>query len=154
MHKIKILIVCNGFYPENSPRANRATELAKEFALQGHKVVVLTPKSSEHAAFEKKHQIQIKDLGKLNWKVPDFGSSRAGYLLTRMGVRFLQLSVEFPGIELMFKVKKALLKENGYDLLISIAVPYPIHWGVAKVWNKNQPIAKTWVADCGDPYMG
>ncbi len=154
MDKKKILIVCHGFYPENSPRANRASELVKEFALQGHSVVVLTPKRPEHIAFEKEHQVQIKDLGKPKWKVPNFGSSKPGYLLTRMGVRFMQLFMEYPAIELMFKVKKALRMESGYDMLISIAVPYPIHWGVAKVWEKQQSIAKTWVADCGDPYMG
>ena len=119
MDKKKILIVCYGFYPDNSPRSNRATELAKEFALLGHEVVVLTPKKPEHFAFEKEYQIQIKDLGKPGWKVPNFGSSKPGYILTRMAVRFFQLSLEYPGIELMFKVKKALRKERNYDLIIS-----------------------------------
>jgi hypothetical protein len=64
------------------------------------------------------------------------------------------LFFEYPAIELMFKVKKALKKESGYDLLISIAVPHPIHWGVAWAWRNREPIADTWVADCGDPYMG
>lgn len=154
MGKKKILIVCHGFYPSNTPRANRATELAKEFALQGHEVVVITPKKNGHAAFEAKHSITIKDLGEVKWKVPNFGTSKVGFLLTRLVLRMLQLSVEYPYIELMFKVKKALREEKGYDMLISIAVPYPIHWGVAKVWNKHQSIAKVWVADCGDPYMG
>ncbi|MDD2635908.1 MAG: glycosyltransferase [Bacteroidales bacterium] len=154
MNKKKILIVCSGFYPDNSPRAHRAAELVKEFSRQGHEVTVLTPKKPVHLAFEKEHQVQIKDLGKPKWKVPDFGGSKLGYILTRMAVRSLQLGFEYPGIELMFKVTKALLKEKDYDLLISIAVPFPIHWGVAKVWNKNQSIANTWVADCGDPYMG
>src|SRR5699024_12169166 len=61
---------------------------------------------------------------------------------------------EYPDIELLFKVKKALREESGFDLLISIAVPHPIHWGTAWAWRKENPIAKTWVADCGDPYMG
>jgi len=52
-------------------------------------------------------------------------------------------------------VAKALRDEKGYDGLISIAVPYPIHWGVARIWNKNKKgnPAKVWIADCGDPYM-
>lgn len=155
MDKKKILIVSRSFYPENSPRSNRTTELAKEFALQGHKVTVLTPKKTDiHSSFEKEHNLTIKDLGTPRWKNPDFGKSRMGYLLTRAASRFLSLAFEYPSIELMFLVSKALKKENEYDLLISIAVPYPIHWGVATIWNKNQAIAKTWVADCGDPYMG
>ena len=44
--------------------------------------------------------------------------------------------------------------ENGYDLLISIAVPHSIHWGTAWARNNNHMISKTWVADCGDPFMG
>jgi hypothetical protein len=51
-------------------------------------------------------------------------------------------------------VKRALKKESGYDLLVSIAVPHPIHWGVAAVDPKSRKICKTWVADCGDPYVG
>jgi hypothetical protein len=57
-------------------------------------------------------------------------------------------------IQLVPLVKKALKGEQGYDLLISVAVPYPVHWGVASVWNPKKKIAKVWVADCGDPYMG
>jgi hypothetical protein len=54
----------------------------------------------------------------------------------------------------MFKVRRLLRKERGYDLMISFAVPYPVHWGVARARSKKNPIAGTWVADCGDPYMG
>ena len=34
------LLVSVSFYPENSPRSFRATELAKELCRQGHKVLV------------------------------------------------------------------------------------------------------------------
>jgi len=54
----------------------------------------------------------------------------------------------------MFLVRNALKYQNGYDLLISIAVPYPVHWGVALTRNSRQRISKVWVADCGDPFMG
>ena len=155
MDKKKILIVCRAFYPSNSPRSHRSTELAKEFALQGHEVTVITPRDTAvHSAFEKEHHLSIKDLGMPHWKSPDFGKSKVGYFLTRLIYRFLSLAFEYPDIELMYKVTKALKQESGYDLLISIAVPYPIHWGVARAWKKNQQIAKKWVADCGDPYIG
>lgn len=155
MGKKKILIVCKSFYPENTPRAFRASELAKEFARQGHEVTVLTPLNAElHLPYAQEHGFSIRDMGKLKWKCPDFGNSRIGYLFTRAAVRLLQLSIEYPDIELMFKVKKALKKLSGFDLLISIAVPHPIHWGVAWSRNHKHHIAKIWVADCGDPYMG
>ena len=134
----KILIVSRSFYPENSPRANRTTELAKEFARQGHNVTVLTPKKEPiHAVFEKEYNVKIKNLGRPKWKSPNFGKSKGGNFLTRAIYRLLSLGFEYPNIELFFLVNKALQKEKGYDLLISIAVPYPVHWVVAKIWIKN-----------------
>ena len=44
--------------------------------------------------------------------------------------------------------------KSDYDLMISFAVPYPIHWGVAWSVTKKHRISEVWVADCGDPYMG
>jgi hypothetical protein len=151
----KILIVSKGFHPENSPRAHRATELAIEFSREGHEVTVLVPnRHSAHAAFEREHGVRVNDLGRTHWRTPNFGRSKLGYQLTRACVRLLSLGFEYPDIELMFKVKRALRAENGYDLLISIAVPYPIHWGVAWARKPEWRIAGTWVADCGDPYAG
>jgi hypothetical protein len=54
----------------------------------------------------------------------------------------------------MFKVKKMLKDEKGYDMMISFSVPYPVHWGVAWARTRKRPLAKIWIADCGDPYMG
>jgi hypothetical protein len=129
---MRILIVTRSFFPENSPRAFRATELSKEFARQGHEVVVLTLKKPEiHNDFERAFNVTINDLGRLRLKSPDFGNSRLGFFLTRAFYRLLSLSIEYPDIELVYKVKKALKGVKDYDLLVSIAVPYPIHWGVA-----------------------
>lgn len=154
MDKKKILIVCRTFFPVITPRAFRATELAKELALQGHEVVVVTPKDKIHEQFAKENNIRFVDLGKMKWKVPSFGNKGFGYILTRTAVRLLQLSIEYPDLELVFKLRKVLRTLHGFDLLISVAVPYPIHWGVASIWTSKTKIAKTWVADCGDPYMG
>lgn len=156
MNKKKILIVSRSFYPMNTPRSFRTTELVKEFARQGHKVTLLTVKNDEfHVPFEEEYGVTIKALAPL-WfpKVELAGSSRFIRLFKRLIRRILLLFFEYPDIELMFRVKKALKEESGYDLLISIAVPHPIHWGVAWAWRKNNLIAETWAADCGDPYYG
>ena len=141
------------FYPFNSPRANRATELAKEFARQGHKVKVITRNEGDVETFCKEHKIEFKNLGKLTWPAPKIKGSGVTRFFWRILVRFSALLFEYPMLQLSFLAKKALLQENNYDLLISIAVPYPIHWGVASARKKNHSIAKIWVADCGDPYM-
>ncbi|WP_114752692.1 glycosyltransferase family protein [Pleomorphovibrio marinus] len=155
--KKKILIVSRSFYPQNSPRSFRTTELAKELGRQGHLVKVLTPFHSDHIEFGQKHNLEINDMGKVKWKNFDLKGKRVSILLKRIINRISGLLFEYPNIELMGLVKKALKNESGYDLLISIAVPYPVHWGVAVVWNnkkkENNP-AKVWVADCGDPYFG
>lgn len=155
MTKHKILIVSATFYPLNSPRANRTTELVKELARQGHDVTVLTPKENQyHLQFEEEHRVTIKHLGNRKWK--SFSIKGKGMLsfFNRARIRFFLQLFEYPDIELMGMVKRALKSEQGYDLLISIAVPYPVHWGVAAARCADNPIASIWIADCGDPYMG
>jgi len=154
MDRKKILIVAATFYPFNSPRANRTTELAKEFSKQGHDVTVITPKNdADHLPFEKKHRLTIKDLGTRRFNVLSVNGNRFKSLFGRIINRLLNLFFEYPDIELTYMVKRALKNEHGYDLLVSIAVPHPVHWGVAATRLKSHPIAKVWVADCGDPYM-
>ncbi len=154
MNSKKILVVSNGFYPEISPRSFRASELAKELARQGHEVTVCTHFREGLEAFAVQHNFKAIDLGKLTWPRPIVKGSGIPLLIRRILARFSMLLFEYPAIQLVWLIKKALKNEKGYDALISVAVPYPIHWGVALVWSRKNPIAKTWIADCGDPYMG
>ena len=155
MEKKKILIVSLGFYPQISPRSFRSTELAKEFARQGHEVTVLTSFDNDlHDEFGKKHKVFFKDLGIKKWSPVEIKGGFFVKTIRRAVSRALLMFFEYPDIEIMPMVTRALKKEQGHDLLISIAVPYPVHWGVANIWTKKRKIAKKWVADCGDPYMG
>ena len=155
MDKKKILVVGATFFPLNTPRANRTTELVKELARQGHDVTVITPKDDQyHPAFEAKHRVTIKQLGTRKWKSFSINGKGLLRIFERAVVRISLLLFEYPDIELMGMVKRALKKEAGYDLLISIAVPYPVHWGVAAARSKSHRIATIWAADCGDPFMG
>jgi len=154
--KKNILIVSRSFYPMQSPRSYRTTELVKEFARQGHEVTLLTLKDDDHhISFEEEFDVTIKDFGPL--KLPKVKPNGKGGLLHRlkwMSQRICEILFEYPDIELVYRIKNALKNETGYDLMISIAVPHPIHWGVAWARNETHPIADTWAADCGDPYMG
>lgn len=148
----KILIVSNAFYPENSPRSFRTMELAKELVRKGNEVTVITHPREGTTTFCENFGIQFKSLGNLTWPEPKIKGSGSIRFFWRLVTRFSTLLFEYPKIQLLFLVKKALKLEKDYDALISVAVPYPIHWGVARIWSKK--IAKVWIADCGDPYMG
>ncbi|NLE03966.1 MAG: glycosyltransferase family 4 protein [Crenarchaeota archaeon] len=61
---------------------------------------------------------------------------------------------QYPKIKYIDSIYRTLNCLVGFDLLISIAAPHSIHWGVSKAIKRNKSIAKKWIADCGDPFMG
>lgn len=150
--KKKILVVCKSFYPTNGPRANRATELVKEFARLGHDVEVLTPKISVHESFEKENQVNIVDMGTTFLH----GANRSIFkraIMKTLLVLGIAERYNIPDYFLKNKIP-ALLKGKHYDLIVSVAKPHSIHWGVAKARLSEPKLCKIWVADCGDPFMG
>ncbi len=151
----RILLVSSAFYPEISPRSFRATELAKEFYRLGHEVTVITKhRDFDYSNFLAKYPIKFQMWSRSRLK--PINSIEFFRILSLNGIfnRLLSLLFEYPAIEEMFKVKKALSLVAGYDVMISFAVPYPVQWGAAWAWRKEKKIASTWIADCGDPYMG
>lgn len=150
---MNILLITKVFYPIISPRSFRATELAKELSRQGHEVTVVTFYDLKHTSFGKEHNIKFTYLSALKLREISIGDNLLISKIKRVIKRVLQLVAEYPDVELLWIVKNFINKEKKeYDAVISIAVPYPIHWGVAASdWKR---IAKTWIADCGDPYYG
>jgi hypothetical protein len=152
--KKKILLVTNGFYPEISPRSYRATELVKEFCRQGHQVTVITKyRNYDYSYFINEFPIIHKMWRKHRFPSIPYIKRQPFSFLSRAISRMLSLLFEYPSIEEMYMVKSMLKHEKGYNLMISFAVPYTVHWGVAWSRNGKNNIASTWVADCGDPYM-
>ncbi len=156
MQSKKILVVSISVYPEISPRSFRTTELVKEFSKQGHHVSLYTFRDETiHPPFENEYGITIKNIGfKKNPLSADGSANKFLQFFNRAKRRILLQLFEYPDIQLMPLVAKCLSYEYGYDMLISVAHPFPVHWGVAKAIQKNKQLAQTWVADCGDPYMG
>jgi hypothetical protein len=155
MDKKRIIVICNSFWPDVSPRSFRATELVREFARQGHDVTVFKPNTSEQQhKFASDNNFNISDIGTFSKAPLMHSNGRLAKLIGRYVNRFAQLLFEYPDIKLYSLVKNAIRKNNtDFDLCISIAVPYPIHWGTAAGLAKNK-ITKKWIADCGDPFMG
>lgn len=155
IEKKKILLVSNGFYPEISPRSFRATELAKEFFRQGHDVTVITKfREYDYREFLKEFPVTFKMWRKPKMRELQEFRNKFFKTLARKAARILSVLFEYPGIEEMFIIKRMLRGEKDYDLLISFAVPYPVHWGTGLSRTLKHRIAEKWVADCGDPYMG
>ncbi len=153
MQKKKILIVSRSFYPMLSPRSFRATELCKEFCRQGHDVTLLTHyEPSHHDELMENYGFKIIDLGDNPTSIK-IDISKSKFHPKRIYRRFMSTFFEYPSILLMPMVKKQLRKLSGFDLMISFAHPFPVHWGVALARSSKHRIAKKWIADCGDPFM-
>lgn len=146
----RILIISEFFHKIDSPRALRAKELAFELVKKGHYVYVICSLANLPEQFYSIENLVFEDLGqkkKLEFKwISILFGKRISYLISKI----MLILFEYPNILLMKPVRSCLKKQSGFDLLISIGQPYPIHWGVASIWSNK--IAKKWVADCGDPY--
>ena len=151
---MKILIITATFYPATNPRSFRSVELAKELAHR-HEVTVLTPNLTQlQIQYAQEHGFRIENLG--DRRLPTVRQPRKPYLsglanaLRRLGTLFF----EYPDLELSWFVAKRLKYYPNQDLVISIAMPYVIHWGAAWARSRLKHATGVWVADCGDPYYG
>jgi hypothetical protein len=151
----RILIISRYFHPEMSPRAHRTTELALELDRIGEKVEVALPTTDyDYSGFLKDTNIKLLFYGSVRKGPIKLGKGKFGILLSRIIFRMLSLASDYPHGQLLFKVKRFLKGREGYDLIISVAQPHPIHWGVAAARRRNPKLTKVWIADCGDPFSG
>jgi len=155
--KKNITIISSVIYPRITPRAMRSTELAKEFARQGHNVTLYSVLGRyDYKEFKEKYKIEVKNLGPVRFfNLNSDGGEEKKSIIYRIFKKIFKKIIEFPDIELAFKTNSVLKKEKDIDLLITIAIPFPIHWGAAyRKMKSPKNFPSVWVADCGDPYMG
>lgn len=153
----KVVIVSLATYPSQTPRTFRTHELARELAKQGHDVTLYVLSGGyNYKDYEKEHGLKVKSLGRTYFFNYDHKNNIKLNLFGKVLKKFFKKLLEFPVIELATNTFNVLKKERNIDLLITIAVPYPIHWGAAlcRVFYRDNYKNTTWVADCGDPYMG
>lgn len=152
-----ILIICKDIYPIQSPRSFRAGELVKELAKRGFSVKVVCSLSEENFKLFKQEfsKVEAENLG-LPSNILDNIFFKKITLIKRILNKYLYHFLQYPNIGLLFRVNRYLKNTNDkIDLMITIAYPYPIHWGAAiarKSAKKKFPTK--WIADCGDPFMG
>lgn len=147
---MRILIVSGDFYPNNSPRSFRTTELVKELSKQGHDITIYIPKLQyDYSEFISRYPIKICHYERTFEKRKYLGVGIIDRIIFYIRNRFFS----YPQNQITPKLKRVINKESGYDLLISIAYPHSIHWAIGDLYKKGQNIAKKWIADCGDPFM-
>ncbi len=153
---MKIVIISRCIYPAIAPRPFRATELAKYFAKQGHEVFLYAVLGEyDYREFEEETGIKVRSLGKMHFATLNSDGYVRNSFSDRLLKRVFGRIAEFPDIELSWKTKNIVKGLLDVDLLITVAIPYPIHWGAA--WAKKKfptSFPKVWVSDCGDPYTG
>lgn len=151
---MKILILSGFFYPINTPRSFRTTELAKELVRQGHDVTVCIPKTDyNYCDFLNKYKIHIDFIDIDKPKDLNLKGNKINVLYKRVTNRIRSTYFCYPSIKYFWLIPKYLKTKGFFDAIISIAVPHPIHWGTAHALKKMKDKTKVWIADCGDPFM-
>lgn len=152
---MKIVIISRIIYPLLSPRAFRATELAKEFARLGYDVTLYGVLGKyDYKTFSEATGVKVKHI-KMHLGTADSDGKVRYTIFDKLAYHAFGRLLEYPDIEFCWKVPALLKKERNINLLITIAHPHPIHWGAAlakKLLKDKFP--KFWISDCGDPYMG
>lgn len=152
---MKILIVSAYFYPDITPRSFRTTELVKELIRQGHDVVLSIPyRNYDYTDFINMYPVKVHFFSQYpnHVKLPT-GDTIYAKICRGIYGRTHNFT-QYPEVRYINAINKALYKEEKTDLLISIAAPHTIHWGVARFLSRNKSFTKKWIADCGDPFMG
>lgn len=153
----RILIIAQVIFPNLCPRSNRATELAKELARQGNDVSLAAVLGEyDYSQFQLGTGISVYDLGMSCFEWGNSDAKRKSLPLWKKGIIFLfRRVIAFPEILIGFRVVRFLKKCGHYDRMITVASPYPIHWGATYAKKHFAFLKDTiWASDCGDPFMG
>ena len=148
---MKILIVSGVFYPEQTPRTYRTSELAIQLAKNGHEVKLIVPGGDyDLLEYARLHNIEVEGYKPVNYNNKYTPIDYVNRIITRVLKQFLA----YPHITILKHLYPVLKNQSkDYDLLISIAAPHAIHWTIALLYKNKYCLAKKWIADCGDPFM-
>ena len=153
---VNIIVISQHLFPIQTPRAHRTTELIKELSIRGHSVTLFAVLGSyDYSSFSKKYDIKIKPIS-IYYQSKTYNSDglKKRHMIDKILGRLLGKIFEFPNIEFKNRIPEIFKDVNKFDMLISISDPHHIHWGCAKAKIKYpQNFPKTWIADCGDPFM-
>lgn len=147
---MKIVIISASVYPSLTPRAQRTTNLAEEFARKGHDVTVYAILG--HYNYEEYSRLKNVRVINLSERVIGYPNSD-GIVTINLYSRIINALFGkwfwLPDRRIIPWVKKAIKREGNINLLITIAVPHVLHYATSL--SDLSKIDK-WIADCGDPF--
>lgn len=150
-----IRIVVGGYYPKIHPRAFRATELAKEFVRQGHRVTVIcmsTEDGFDYDAYSLETGIKVIHYKIFSGKRTALVASQSSHSvlgrLKRFMINYFICGDLFRHSE---SISKVLGKLKGADMAIVLSTPFAVHYGYSKYVRKKGKPCFT-VLDSGDPF--
>ena len=169
---MRILILTPYYYPYINPRAFRWTQLAEQWAKEGHVVHVLC---SRHSDWPRQHQhegVEVHRVGYNSLKEVLYNTLRTRHRrgesssgksdgpgwLQRMVIwinRVAWKSIYWPDDAVLWipparQKAEALIKEVQPELLISTSLPFSSHL-IGLALKKKYPNL-TWLVDIGDPF--
>lgn len=152
---MKILIISRNTYPKQSPRAFRTAELSEQLVKFGHQLTLYTVQGKyDYTKYSAETGIIMKPIHTCHAVGSNDGTGKMGLVGRTLKKAFGRL-LYYPDLEFVFLMKKILKAETDVDLLITIAQPHSIHWGVGLAKKSLGDIfPKKWIADCGDPFCG
>jgi hypothetical protein len=165
----KLIITSYNFFPENTPRAFRTFELAKEFSRRGYEIFLFIPEYNfEYDTLERRYNQKIfktktgfllnrngKVIRNRNSGVPSRVGSAVN-LKAKMVVKELlhQIIPEANRFEygITLSTRMAEISGEKFDGLISIAMPFCSHWGSVLGRVRNNIEIDVMIAEYGDPF--
>ena len=166
---MKILIITYYYSPWLNPRAIRWTSLANAFANNGHEVDILC--SSKKGAISEDNEngnINIYYTGRIrsnreraienkneNIKSPIFRLKRIVKNILKFFHSVTWKKIYWPDHACLWyfsavRIGNKLLRQNKYDLLISVSLPFTSHLVASKLTILNPGLK--WIVDIGDPF--
>ncbi len=149
---MKIVIIGFWTFPKKTPRAFRTWNLAKGFAEKGHDVTLYAYTGGKNYDIETKGLFKVKNLGdNLSWGSSSI-TEKSYSIFKRLLIKLAGGMQIYPYKKCYPHIKNALQQEGEIDMLVSVAYPHTVHWAVEKYIDRKK--VGTWIADCGDPFMG
>lgn len=163
---MKILIVSGFYYPLNTPRAFRTTELVNEILKRGHSVTLVNalPVIGYNYQDSYSHNLKIYNIYSYR-SIKLFNNNDKSSVVTTKKKRLFALKKKIARMiyyftaytfsEVHVRVKRCIeenLKGQKFDKIISIGLPVQCHSAVASCLKNSVISCDVAIADYGDPF--